>query len=67
MKPKTQQAPCHLQKRSQKAIKLPDSFVLELDLEDVQVVEQQPSPFAFLASGGSPAPLHLPQVPSCSP
>eukprot|EP00891_Asterochloris_glomerata_P007384 jgi/Astpho2/7384/fgenesh1_pg.00114_%23_29_t len=49
-------------KRSQKAIKLPDSFVLELDLEDVQVVEQQPSPFAFLASGGSPAPLHLPQV-----
>ena len=67
MKPGTQQAPCRLQRRSQKATKLPDKFVLELDLENVQVVEQQPSPFRALTGGGSPPALHLLQVQSCTP
>eukprot|EP00891_Asterochloris_glomerata_P004635 jgi/Astpho2/4635/Aster-00207 len=49
-------------RRTQKATKLPDKFVLELDLENVQVVEQQPSPFAALTSAGTPPSLHLPQV-----
>ena len=65
--PGTQQAPCRLQRRSQKATKLPDKFVLELDLENVQVVEQQPKPLAALLSGGSPPRLHLPQVRFCTP
>ena len=67
MKLGTQQAPCGLQKRSLQATKLPDNFVLELDLENVQVVEQRPSPFAVLISGGTPLLLHLPQVQFCIP